>query len=122
MATTAVSGSVQAPADPAGDRRPDRTGGTMTEIPTQRGAVRGDSSAPQVADRPPLPHRRPQQHLAPELREDGLPGQAPDAAPAAARSPEEARDRFTRYQRAWAAGRAAKNGDSASRDDQGRKA
>ncbi|WP_308290973.1 nitrate- and nitrite sensing domain-containing protein [Micromonospora sp. RL09-050-HVF-A] len=121
MVATAAGGSVQAPADPAGGRQPDRIGGIMTDVPAQRGAVRSGASGPQVADRPPLPHRRPQQHLAPELREEGLPAPASEAAPAAVRSPEEARDRFTRYQRAWAAGRAAKNGDPASRDDQGRK-
>ncbi|GHJ10752.1 histidine kinase [Micromonospora humidisoli] len=122
VATAAPGGAGRVPAGPTGERHSDRSGGIMTEVPAQRGAVRGGSSGPQVADRPPLPHRRPQQHLAPELRDDGPPEQKSDATPAPARSPEEARDRFSRYQKAWAAGRAAKNGDSASRDDQGRNA
>ncbi|MFY1697419.1 MULTISPECIES: nitrate- and nitrite sensing domain-containing protein [unclassified Solwaraspora] len=78
--------------------------------------------------RPPLPHRQPQQHIAPELRDeiaaDGDPGT--DATPM--RSPEEARNRFSRYQRAWSAGQAAASDDvaandaPATNDDQGRNA
>ncbi|MEV0155832.1 nitrate- and nitrite sensing domain-containing protein [Micromonospora sp. NPDC050686] len=124
VVTTVSSGSDQAPTEThtAGDRRPDRTGGTMTELPAQSSGVRGGSPSPQVATRPPLPHRRPQQHLVPELRDEDLPGRASGAAAGSARSPEEARDRFTKYQKAWAAGKAANNAEPASRDDQGRKA
>ncbi|MFJ6198979.1 nitrate- and nitrite sensing domain-containing protein [Micromonospora sp. NPDC092111] len=120
---TVSSGSVQAPAEPhtAGDRRPDRIGGSMTELPAQRGAIRGDAPSPPVATRPPLPHRRPQQHIVPELRDDGMPG-ASDTTEVGVRSPEEARDRFAKYQKGWAAGRAANNGEPAGSDDQGRKA
>ncbi|MEO3778217.1 nitrate- and nitrite sensing domain-containing protein [Micromonospora sp. B11E3] len=73
------------------------------------------------ATRPPLPHRQPQQHLVPELRDDDVPGGAPRTAEPT-RSPEETRARFARYQQAWAAGRAAGIDESATRDDQGRKA
>ncbi|BBH67581.1 histidine kinase [Actinoplanes sp. OR16] len=61
----------------------------------------------QPGSKPPLPHRRPQQHLAPGLRETP-PGEpeAPEPAPAP-RSPEEARNRFARYQRGWAEGQNA---------------
>ena len=60
-------------------------------------------TTPPRPERPPLPHRRPQQHLVPELREDGA-----DTAPAApARSPDEARNRFARYQQGRNEGRTA---------------
>jgi hypothetical protein len=51
--------------------------------------------------RPPLPQRRPQEHLAPQLKDDSTVDQA--AGPA--HSPETARDRFARYQKGWRAGR-----------------
>ncbi|MEO3821963.1 nitrate- and nitrite sensing domain-containing protein [Plantactinospora sp. B24E8] len=77
-----------------------------------------------VANRPPLPHRQPQQHLVPQLRDErptgtGSPGTGP------ARTPEEARSRFTQYQRAWAAGQTAdttETAETATIDDQGRNA
>ncbi|MEV4642662.1 nitrate- and nitrite sensing domain-containing protein [Actinoplanes sp. NPDC049548] len=55
-----------------------------------------------AAGRPPLPQRRPQEHLAHQLKEE--PG---TAAPAAgpAHSPETARNRLASYQQGWRAGR-----------------
>ena len=66
--------------------------------------------------RPPLPHRRPQQHLAPGLLEDEDDGAA-TATPA--RSPEQARDRFARYQRGWAEGATADVNDITTDTEQG---
>jgi signal transduction histidine kinase len=54
--------------------------------------------------RPPLPERRPQQHLAPELIESAT---SLDAAEPAPRSPEETGARFARYQQGWQAARSA---------------
>jgi signal transduction histidine kinase len=53
--------------------------------------------------KPPLPHRRPQEHLAPGLRGDD----AQEGAAARMRSPEEAQARFARYQQGRTLGRAA---------------
>lgn len=83
------------------------------------GANTGGAAGASSPKRPPLPHRQPQQHLVPELRDDA-PGRA--ARPMSTRSPEEARVRFARYQQAWAAGRAAGIDETATSDDQGRKA
>jgi signal transduction histidine kinase len=58
---------------------------------------------PRPASRPPLPERQPQQHLAPELRDAADTAVSEPAQPA--RSPEEARARFARYQQGWRAGR-----------------
>jgi signal transduction histidine kinase len=58
---------------------------------------------PATPDRPPLPVRRPQEHLAPELRDDVSPGGYAAAEPP--RSPEQARARFARYQQGRQAGR-----------------
>ncbi|MFI7598155.1 nitrate- and nitrite sensing domain-containing protein [Actinoplanes sp. NPDC049681] len=52
--------------------------------------------------RPPLPQRRPQEHLAHQLKEEpGTPAQAPGPA----HSPETARHRLASYQHGWRAGR-----------------
>ncbi|WP_312033848.1 nitrate- and nitrite sensing domain-containing protein [Actinoplanes sp. TBRC 11911] len=53
------------------------------------------------SSKPPLPHRRPQEHLAPGLRDEPEMGAGPT------RSPEEAQARFARYQQGRNAGRAA---------------
>lgn len=118
-----------------GGRRPDRAGGMLSDhqpnssagIPRQpessvTRAVGTASPSPHVAARPPLPHRQPQQHLAPELREDNSPDTGSQGAAASARSPEEARDRFAQYQQGWADGRAASHDETVTRADQGRKA
>ncbi|MFU8855151.1 nitrate- and nitrite sensing domain-containing protein [Micromonospora sp. SL1-18] len=84
------------------------------------GAFGGGPPSSQAAARPPLPHRQPQQHLAPELRDD-LSSTGTTAAAVSVRSPEDARDRLSRYQQAWAAGKAAGIPDS-TKDNQGRKA
>ncbi|GAB7046912.1 sensor histidine kinase [Catenuloplanes indicus] len=76
---------------------------------------------PRPASRPPLPVRRPQEHLAQQLR-DEPPGPAPEPqAPDTTRSPEQARSRLSQYQRGWKAGRAADEGDG-PRTDGDRKA
>ncbi|MBB2940889.1 signal transduction histidine kinase [Actinoplanes lutulentus] len=66
--------------------------------------------------KPPLPQRRPQQHLAPGLREavEDEPEQV-----LAPRSPDDVRNRFARYQRGWAEGQAANN-ETETTAEQGR--
>jgi hypothetical protein len=58
--------------------------------------------------RPPLPERRPQQHIAPQLREDpehpNTPEQATDMG-----DPEQIRNRLARFQQGSKAGRAEDN-------------
>ncbi len=66
--------------------------------------------------RPPLPHRRPQHHLVPELMETDD-DEAAAATPV--RSAEQARDRFARYQRGWAEGAAADRDDTTTDTEQG---
>jgi signal transduction histidine kinase len=78
------------------------------------------SPRPRVAARPPLPHRQPQQHLVPELRDDSEGEATDDATPA--RTPEESRNRFAQYQRGWADGRKASQDEAITRADQGGKA
>jgi signal transduction histidine kinase len=134
-----VNGSAQAlrrdTSSNGGSRRPDGEGGMMndpqpnssagiTRQPTSSAGrlVRPDPPSPSAPTRPPLPHRQPQNHLAPELRnENPSGGGSPDAA-TPARSPEEARDRFTRYQRAWAAGQEEGKDETTTKDNQGGKA
>ncbi|MFC6021989.1 nitrate- and nitrite sensing domain-containing protein [Plantactinospora solaniradicis] len=118
---------------PAQVRRPDVAGGRMGNhqsdpgaIPRQRASsasspVGSGSPSPQAATRPPLPHRQPQRHLAPGLRDDPPPA-ATQRTARPARSPEEARSRFTQYQQAWAAGQATGIHEPATTDDQGGKA
>ncbi|WP_245674278.1 sensor histidine kinase [Actinoplanes rectilineatus] len=72
--------------------------------------------------KPPLPHRKPQQHLAPELLEDAPPAPETAAPPAAKRSPEEIRNRFSRYQRGWADGQTADRDETEPDAEQGRNA
>nr|WP_296069793.1 nitrate- and nitrite sensing domain-containing protein [uncultured Actinoplanes sp.] len=81
------------------------------------------SQAPAPKDekgRPPLPHRRPQQHLAPGLRDEARPEAETPPAPAKTRSPEEARARFVRYQKGRTEGRAAKSDETETDAEQGR--
>jgi hypothetical protein len=91
---------------------------------TPGSAVGTASPGPNAVARPPLPHRRPQQHLAPELRDDDPIGGATGALAAIPmpRSPEEARSRFARYQQGWAEGRAAPSDEPVINADQGRNA
>ncbi|GLY96635.1 nitrate- and nitrite sensing domain-containing protein [Actinoplanes sp. NBRC 103695] len=58
------------------------------------------------AGRPQLPVRRPQEHLNPLLREEE-PSGAFAAPTAPTRTPDQARDRFARYQHGWRAGKHA---------------
>ncbi|MCM4076632.1 sensor histidine kinase [Paractinoplanes hotanensis] len=67
-----------------------------------------------TSGKPPLPHRRPQQHLAPELLDAD---EEEDTAAIPVRSPEEARQRFARYQRGWAEGAAADRNDDENTTD-----
>ncbi|WP_051808277.1 sensor histidine kinase [Actinoplanes subtropicus] len=75
----------------------------------------GAVTTPSRPERPPLPHRRPQQHLVPELREDG----ADQGAPPPARSPDEARNRFARYQQGRNEGRVAGRDEQQTYGEQG---
>ncbi|MDR7277553.1 sensor histidine kinase [Catenuloplanes atrovinosus] len=75
---------------------------------------------PRAASRPPLPVRRPQEHLAQQLREEPPGPVAEPQAPDTTRSPEQARSRLSQYQRGWKAGRSAE-GDG-PRTDGDRKA
>ncbi|MGX7671506.1 nitrate- and nitrite sensing domain-containing protein [Plantactinospora sp. DSM 117369] len=130
---TVTNGSTQARRDPrtADNRRTDRAGDMMSERQANGSASTPKTSAPRPADagaprpvsRPPLPSRQPQQHIAPELRDDTKATGSASPAAGTARSPEEARDRFTRYQRAWAAGKADGNDEASTSDNnQGGKA
>lgn len=74
-----------------------------------------ETSGGAVNERPPLPHRRPQQHLVPELLEDGT----DTGAALPARSPDEARNRFARYQQGRNEGRAAGRDDHQTDGEQG---
>lgn len=117
--------------DSAGGMLSDHQPGSGTDIPQQpafsaftKPAVDVDAPppSPQAADRPPLPQRQPQQHLAPELREDGPKDTGTQGSSTSARSPEEARNRFARYQQGWSEGRTAGTDDTVTSPDQGRKA
>ncbi|MFY1689589.1 nitrate- and nitrite sensing domain-containing protein [Plantactinospora sp. WMMB782] len=77
-------------------------------------AAHGSAGSP---SRPPLPTREPQTHIAPELRATPDTG-GPSGTSGAGRSPEEARDRFTRYQRGWAAGKTPPAGPTPAEDDE----
>jgi hypothetical protein len=89
------------------------TGGAGT--PATRTAA--GAPAPEAGTRPPLPHRRPQHHLVPELLEDGSAEAGAPAGPV--RSPEDARNRFAKYQRGWAEGRSADRDDPNPNAEQG---
>ena len=119
----------------AGARRPDTPGG-MVNSRQQPGGSAGDppkreptasppavgtaSPGPHAVARPPLPHRRPQQHLAPELLDDDPMGENTAVQANSSRSPEEARSRFARYQQGWADGRAAGSDETVNNAEQGR--
>ncbi|WP_309227455.1 sensor histidine kinase [Micromonospora thermarum] len=78
-----------------------------TPQPRTAEAAVGKAAPPRPAPaRRPLPVREPQQHLAPQLRDDSLSGAEERGSVGSGRSPEASRDRFTKYQQAWAAGRA----------------
>jgi signal transduction histidine kinase len=63
-----------------------------------------------IDTRPRLPQRRPQEHLAPELREDDAVGDTQLSV--SPRSPEEARNRFASFQQGWRDGRQAGTPDT----------
>ncbi|WP_307834788.1 sensor histidine kinase [Paractinoplanes lichenicola] len=67
--------------------------------------------------KPALPHRRPQQHLAPGLLESEK--ESTDQPVTPLRSPEEARNRFARYQRGWAEGATADKDETTTDAEQG---
>jgi len=112
------SNGVAAPVDgseivqDAGYDRPDRTM-TDDQLRTTSADLLSTSSLvwaggtpvpePRPGSRPPLPERQPQQHLVPELR--AAADSAPWDAGQPARSPEETRARYARYQQGWRAGR-----------------
>jgi hypothetical protein len=102
------------PDDTMNDPQPDNA--EADPVPSQSFLSSGGGSvaSPVPAARPPLPERTPQQHLAPELRDDNTAGEE-SAAPA--RSPEETRDRFAQYQLGWQAGRVQDNVDTSTRTD-----
>ncbi|WP_249713827.1 sensor histidine kinase [Rhizomonospora bruguierae] len=119
----------------AAGRGPEPTGDTMSEHRTNGSAPvarqpdtsvapagGADSPVPQADGRPALPHRQPQQHLVPELREEDAPSAGTPEDAARARSPEEARDRYARYQQGRTHGRGANNDSALTRADQGGKA
>ena len=102
----------------------DTAGGPMSE-PEPSSSVRapGQPAAGGAAGagRPPLPHRQPQQHLAPGLREE-TPAEETTHEVLAPRSPEEARSRFAQYQRGRTAGRTADRDETENPAEQGRNA
>ncbi|MFG2036963.1 nitrate- and nitrite sensing domain-containing protein [Dactylosporangium sp. NPDC048998] len=131
-AATASNGSVLGVRDTnvGASGRPDPAGGMMNDhrlngsagVPRHSAVapvVGTDSPAPKGADRPVLPHRQPQQHLVPELRDDEPPVTGPQDETPSTRSPEDSRDRYARYQRGRADGLAASNNDTLTRADQG---
>ncbi|MEU4564572.1 nitrate- and nitrite sensing domain-containing protein [Actinoplanes sp. NPDC023936] len=73
-------------------------------------SARTPANAAQPGAKPPLPQRRPQQHLAPGLREVPAEVTEADEPAPAPRSPEDVRNRFARYQRGWAEGQNASDG------------
>jgi signal transduction histidine kinase len=76
---------------------------------------------PHPAPRPPLPERQPQEHLAPELRDDNATGDVVWEPAEPARSPEETRERIARYQQGWRAGRTDGTYETPTANDQDRK-
>ena len=102
----------------------DTAGGPMSQ-PEPSSSVRapGQPAAGGAAGagRPPLPHRQPQQHLAPGLREEA-PSEESTHEVLAPRSPEEARSRFAQYQRGRTAGRTADRDETENPAEQGRNA
>ena len=107
------------------DLRTDHPDGTMNDHqPNSTGAVplQAASSISRVAGagvlgrahtaRPPLPERQPQQHLAPELRDEKVGWESAEPA----RTPEEARARFAQFQQGWQDGRVAGQRRDINRD------
>ncbi|MEV4702788.1 nitrate- and nitrite sensing domain-containing protein [Actinoplanes sp. NPDC049316] len=74
----------------------------VTSAATAPAPVGNPASNGSGSGRPPLPVRRPQEHLAPQLREE-TDGPSQTAAPVY--SPEAARNRLASYQKGWRAGR-----------------
>ncbi|GAA0716555.1 sensor histidine kinase [Dactylosporangium roseum] len=117
-------------------RRADLTGGVMSSdfsngsavIPRQPASFTASGFGaeppnPQAATRPALPHRQPQQHLAPELLEEDAPATRAQET-TVAKSPEDVRDRYARYQRGRAGltpsdGRTANYDNTFTSADQG---
>lgn len=123
---SAGSGSIRLP-ETAGEmlnsRQPASSVGAHRQPPPPAEDVLDTSFPdPEASARPPLPKRLPQQHLAPELREDDststVTAQVPAAPP---RSPEESRNRFARYQRGWTDGRIAGHDETVNSADLGGK-
>lgn len=113
------------------DLRTDHPDGTMNDHqPNSTGAVplQAAPSISRVADagvlgrahtaRPPLPERQPQQHLAPELRDEKVGWESAELA----RTPEETRARFAQFQRGWQDGRLRDNVETSTTIDEDREA
>jgi hypothetical protein len=99
------------------EAKPEKADATVTfQRPATTRPATDTAAAPRL-ERPPLPHRRPQQHLAPELLETEKDGVA--AADGPVRSPEQARNRFARYQQGWAKGAVADRDDTTDNPEQG---
>lgn len=84
--------------------------------PTSPARPQATSGRQQPAGRPALPVRRPQEHLAPQLKHEDQGAAQPQAAEQT-RSPEQARNRLSQYQRGWRAGRAADDNPAPSDRD-----
>ncbi|WP_345142520.1 ATP-binding protein [Dactylosporangium darangshiense] len=133
---TAANGSVSTRGDTRAERgrQSDFASSMMSDTPpngkpdasegpesTVTHAVSTDSAGTRPATRPDLPRRQPQQHIMPALRDDSLPGENSNTgAPSSGISPEEARDRYSRYQQARTTDHAATNDTTHTRADQGR--
>lgn len=125
VATRSAVGLLE-PEAGAGDHSDDTAGGTMSPPEpesTSRAAEAPERPAAPAATggRPPLPHRQPQQHLAPGLREETPPEETTHEL-SVSRTPEEARSRFAQYQRGRAAGRTADHEETEPPAEQGRNA
>ena len=102
------------PDDTMSDYRANGSGAdpSRPELPVSA-AGGADLPIPPSETRPPLPERQPQQHLAPELRDDNP---ADRESAESTRSPEEIRERFALYQRGWRAGQVQDNVETTSID------
>lgn len=113
-----------------GSRPTDIAGGTMgDDQPTNSGSDPFLSRAgganppdPRPPTRPPLAVRNPQEHLAPELRDDGAADDSAWETTVPTRTPDEAGARLAQYQRGLRAGRETGTDDSPAENDQDRKA
>jgi signal transduction histidine kinase len=97
---TPVVAAVPEPAAAPGPR-PEPEPEPVAAAPAVPGPAPARPPAVVATARPPLPQRRPQEHLAPQLKDAAPPEQA--ARPA--HTPEAARDRFAAYQQGRRAGR-----------------